>query len=568
MTEKHTSLEPTFADAMMVIAAAADLPKQTRRHWCSSLAGIAKAFDQPPELIPARYSAVRARLAALHHVPLDWVAKTLANHKSNTKAALIWFAKEKDVLPNGVPLSPAWDRLRIQLTDPSTRYRLMPLMRFCSGVHIEPEAVEEAVIDRYMDHRARTTTRASDAASRRIMARLWNTGIGRIDGWPQLRLVEPPVKASEGPAWDDFPEGLRTDIEGYLTGLTRNHKNKTGHRSRACQPSTLTTRKRELVAAARMAVNVGISIDSLTSLSALVHPDVAEKILEGYWPQGEEVPKTYTINLSCRFVALAHAIGGLDEDALRRLEDARFALEQHRGDGMTPKNLGLIRFVLTDGVWSRVVNLPEQLMQQARLQRRHAPVRAAVLAQIAVAVAILTVAPVRLGNLASIRLGENLIKPGGPYSIYWLTFRKYDVKNRTALQLKLDGMVTAIINEYVHDFRPALMRGSNADWLFPGESGEHKEKISFSTQIVDRVQKSTGLRITVHQFRHAAGALILKHRPGEYELVRQTLGHKSIQTTIKFYLDLETTQASEIFTDIVRNRLDFKRNGASHENRA
>ncbi len=218
----------------------------------------------------------------------------------------------------------------------------------------------------------------------------------------------------------------------------------------------------------------------------------------------------------------------------------------------TDKNLALIRLVLTPGVWSRVVDLPEQLLQQARLQRRHAPVRAAVLAQIAAAVAILTVAPVRLGNLSSIRLGENLIKPGGPYCNFWLTFPKYDVKNRTPLQFKLDETVTAIINEYVHDFRPALMRGSNADWLFPGEAGNHKEKISFSTQIVERVQKSTGLRITVHQFRHAAGALILKHRPGEYELVRRVLGHKSAQTTKNFYLSLETTQASEIFTEIVR----------------
>jgi integrase len=562
MTEKHTALEPTFADAIIAITAATDLSAQTRRHWCSSLAGIAKAFDQPIEVIPARYSAIRARMAVLHHLPLDWVAKTLANHRSNTKAALIWFAKEKDVLPHGVPLSPAWGQLRVQLTDPSTRYRLMPLMRFCSGVRIEPEAVDETVIDRYMDHRAQTTARASDTASRRILARLWNAGIGRIDGWPKVRLVEPPVKAAEGPGWNDFPQGLRTDIEGYLTGLTRIRRNNAGERRQPCKSSTITTRKRELVAAVRMAAKVGVPIASLTSLIALVHPDVAEKILDGYWRKDGEVPTTYTINLSCRFVALAHAIGGLDEDVLRRLEDARFALEQHREDGMTPKNLALIRLVLTDGVWSRVADLPEQLMQQARLKRRHAPVRAAVLAQIAVAVAILSVAPVRLGNLASIRLGKNLIKPGGPYSIYWLTFRKYDVKNQTALQFKLDEMVTGIIDEYVHDFRPALMRGSNADWLFPGESGEHKEKISFSTQIVERVQKSTGLRITVHQFRHAAGALILKHRPGEYELVRRTLGHKSIQTTINFYCDLETTQASEIFTDIVRHRLDLKHNAA------
>jgi integrase len=558
MTEKHTALEPSFADAIMAITAAADLSEETRRHWRSSLTGIAKAFDQPLELIPARYSAVRARMAALHHVPLDWVAKTLANHKSNAKAALIWFAKEKDVLPHGVALSPAWDRLRVQLRNPSTRYRLMSLMRFCSGVDIEPDAVDEAVLDRYMDHRARTTTRASDAASRRILARLWNAGIGNIAGWPQQRLVEPSVKAAEGPRWEDFPGGLRTGIEGYLAGLKLIRRNKAGQRIRPCKPSTITTRRRELVAAVRMAVKEGLPLASLSSLSALVHPDVAEKVLDGYWRKDGEIPTTYTINLSCRFVALAHSIGGVDEDAQRRLGDLRFALEQHREDGMTPKNLALIRHVLTDEVWSRVTKLPDQLMRQARLERRHAPVRAAVLAQIAVAVAILTVAPIRLGNLAGIRLGENLIKPGGPQSNYFLTFSKYDVKNRVPLQFKLDEMVTTIINEYVHDFRPALLRGSNADWLFPGESGEHKEKISFSTQIVDRVEKSTGLRITVHQFRHAAGALILKHRPGEYELVRCLLGHKSVQTTIKFYLELETTQASEIFTDIVRNRLEFR----------
>ena len=66
----------------------------------------------------------------------------------------------------------------------------------------------------------------------------------------------------------------------------------------------------------------------------------------------------------------------------------------------------------------------------------------------------------------------------------------------------------------------------------------------------------------MHQFRHAAGALILKHRPGEYELVRRLLGHKSAETTTRFYLALETTQASEIFTDIIRNRLQFNRDAA------
>lgn len=199
----------------------------------------------------------------------------------------------------------------------------------------------------------------------------------------------------------------------------------------------------------------------------------------------------------------------------------------------------------------------ELLMEEARSRKLHAPVGAAVLAQIAVAVAILTVAPVRLANLASIRLGENLTKPGGPDSTFWLIFPRYDVKNDVPLQFELDRVVTDIINEYVHEFRPALLRGSNGDWLFPGCSSEHKEKISFSTQIVKRIQKSTGLRVTVHQFRHAAAAILLKHRPGEYGLVQRILGHKSIETTKRFYVALEMIPANEIFTDIVREHMDF-----------
>ncbi len=127
----------------------------------------------------------------------------------------------------------------------------------------------------------------------------------------------------------------------------------------------------------------------------------------------------------------------------------------------------MIRQVLTPGVWKRVVKLPLAMMEAARRQQ-HAPVRAAVTAQLAVAIGILTVAPVRLANLTAIRLGINLIKPDGPASNYWLVFPDYDVKNRVKLDYPLEPYLTRLIDEYVHDFRPALLRGRNEDWLFPG----------------------------------------------------------------------------------------------------
>jgi site-specific recombinase XerD len=172
-------------------------------------------------------------------------------------------------------------------------------------------------------------------------------------------------------------------------------------------------------------------------------------------------------------------------------------------------------------------------------------------------VAILTFAPVRLGNLVAIELGQNLIKPEGLNSPYWLVFPNYDVKNQVDLNFKFDEPLTELIDEYVHEFRPVLLRRSNASWLFPGVAGDPKTANMFSTQITDRIEKATGVRLTVHQFRHAAAAFYLQHHPGDYETVRRFLGHRNIQTTTNFYCGLQTMQATEEFGKIVRQQIKF-----------
>jgi integrase len=555
MSEKPETIEPPFAAVIEAIVAAAALPKQTKAQWCSALRGLARCFNLPPESIPARYSAVRARMSALRHPPFGWTPKTLANTKSNAKAALLWFRREEGLGSDGVPMTPAWETLYGRLTDRSTRYRLAPLMRFCSAIAVEPVSVNEQVLGRFLLHREATSTRAGDLAARRIIAKLWNSCVGTIQDWPAQTLCVPPATGRGGLSWHDLPEGWRSDVNAYLQTLSTIRRDKNGNRIAPCKSSTIITRKRELLAAAKMAVRAGVPVESLTSLAAMLHPEVANTIIDAYWKKDGDIPGTYTINLASRFEAIARQMACLGAPELTQLGDLRYAMEQHREEGMTEKNLAVVRAVLTPGVWRRFAELPEQLMEQARYIPNSVPVRAALLAQTAVALGILLVAPVRLGNLAAIRLDVNLIKPGGPESNYWLRFPKFDVKNKQALQFGFHNKLTKLIDDYVFDFRPVLMKGKNDDWLFPGRSTDHKEKIGFSTQIVDRVEKAVGIRVTVHQYRHAAAAMILKHRPGEFELVRQLLGHKSAQTAKRFYLDLETTAASEIYTDILHRNV-------------
>jgi hypothetical protein len=97
MTQTPDPNEPSWADAVTTIAGSSELSEQTRRHWATSIRRIAKALDKPLETIPARYSAVWPLLAQLHPVPAGLTAKTLRNHKSNVKSALLWLARANDI---------------------------------------------------------------------------------------------------------------------------------------------------------------------------------------------------------------------------------------------------------------------------------------------------------------------------------------------------------------------------------------------------------------------------------------------------------------------------------------
>ena len=556
MTEV-TLLEPSMADVLKAIEAAPDLTPSKKTHFSCSIRQICHAIGRPPESVPGRWSGVNAALQQLHHARIGCNPKTLANHKSSLRAGLAWFADVKNLPKRGTLVLPVWEKLRAKIPDRFSRGRLSGLIRFASAKAIAPNDVDEEVLDNYMDYRRQTTALASGDAARRRIARAWNACVDDIAGWPSRRLPEPPVKTLTKVPWECFSKQLRQEIETYLEGFKKIRRGSRGKRIRPCKQVTIDTRRRELQAFARMAVVKGYSVERLNSLSDLLDPDLVEEVLEAYWEENGDEPRIWTIDMAWKLLSVARETKCLTENDLEKLDEFRVAIEQHRDGGITEKNLNVIRAILTEGVWDRVVQLPRSLMEEARLDRHTAPTKAAVNASVAVAIAILSIAPTRLKNLIGIKLGENLIKPGGSTDgPYWLVFPKEDVKNRVQLQFKLLPEIGEIIDEYINDFRPVLLRGSNGPSLFPGETKEVKTSRTLSIQVTDRVFKATGLRLTVHQFRHAAAAIFIKACPGQYERARQLLGHKNIATTMKFYVALETTFANEAFNEIIKKRLD------------
>jgi integrase len=281
---------------------------------------------------------------------------------------------------------------------------------------------------------------------------------------------------------------------------------------RPCKPSTINARRNYLRLAASAAVTQGVPIEALHSLAALISPSVVRLILEHYIAKKDGKIVTFTIDMAERLYAIARLYVKAPEDQLRQLE--RFCLKirpKKRRPGLTDKNSAVIRAFKDPQNRARLKALPGRLFDEA-LVEREALIQAAVKAEIALAIQIELVAPMRLTNLAALHLEKNIIRVGGPDPTYHLVIPPEDVKNDIPLEYPLPKVVGKMLDRYLVVFRPRLCRSDNL-WLFPGELGGHKTKGTLSGQIIDRIIKELGIRVTPHQFRHLAAALILEKDP-------------------------------------------------------
>ncbi len=60
-----------------------------------------------------------------------------------------------------------------------------------------------------------------------------------------------------------------------------------------------------------------------------------------------------------------------------------------------------------------------------------------------------------------------------------------------------------------------------------------------------------GVAFSPHMFRHFAGTLAVRLSPGNYELARQLLHHKSTDTTATFYVASESAMAARVYDRMV-----------------
>src|SRR5262249_49251807 len=154
----------------------------------------------------------------------------------------------------------------------------------------------------------------------------------------------------------------------------------------------------------------------------------------------------------------------------------------------------------------------------------------ALLVMTAVAIELLVMVPVRIGNLVALDLDRHLLRPGGlRRRIDHLSIPGSEVKNGFDIEADLPAPTAALLDIYLKDFRPLLL-DRPSPWLFPGVNGAHRCRNGLADLVKQTIARKTGLRANPHLFRHLAAKLHLAEFPGDYGCVRLFEGHKSMET--------------------------------------
>ena len=178
--------------------------------------------------------------------------------------------------------------------------------------------------------------------------------------------------------------------------------------------------------------------------------------------------------------------------------------------------------------------------------------------QAALAIEILLNSPMRVGNLASLHLDRHLRPLGrGRKRMTHVHIPAGEVKNEKALDYQWGPELTALLELYLAEARPVLMK-EPSDYLFPAMDGGHKASIGLSRLVKDTILEHTGLVIHAHLFRSIAGKIHSLAHPGD-AVTLSSLLNDSLKTVMKSYAQFERRAALEHYQESIVTARKFGR---------
>ncbi len=176
--------------------------------------------------------------------------------------------------------------------------------------------------------------------------------------------------------------------------------------------------------------------------------------------------------------------------------------------------------------------------------------RRAVMFRDGLLVALLAARPLRLSNIASIRIDQHLVRLGEEY---WLRFDSNETKNARPIEVPVPDQLVPFLERYLERHRRELLGPSDLPHLWITVQGRAANPNTVYKRIVSLTKDAFGWAINPHLFRDCAATSVAIDDPEHIQIAAAILGHGSLKTTHKHYIQAQSVTASRRYGGTIAN---------------
>ncbi len=544
----------SLAEVIAHIEADHKLPVYQRRDMVSACKTFSRWIHLPTTSIPASAPYIREKLKRVHPTLINVTRRRVQNVRSLILGAMRHLKINTKLAPASAKLTAEWQMLYdILKGDTYRKSELSRFMRYCSNQGIAPGSVSDVVSDGYLSALEAESLIKNPRVRHQSTCRVWNQMVEKhcSAGWPQVTLQVPRYEDRlYAIDWSLVSDPVKVDIGAYLDHLSSKDVFSKGLK-KPFAPISIDTVRGHLHRYISALSYQGVDVGRAQSLRDLVTPAMFKTGINWLLERngGETSKHIGELAWSVRCYAVKHCDPS-DEDAAFFAEHMPKLRLSH--EGLSKKNAAsmhqfddpkaVLRFLtLPQVLWDRALSMSKTVENGTVRKDAHLLIQAAVLIE------LLQLAPMRMHNLNMLRLDQHFIWHGKCLRI---VVPMEEVKNKVALDYPLPEATTERVKRYIDDWRMMFTPGASP-YLFPGRKGAAKDCSALRKLITNTLWSHAAIRLTPHQFRHAAAKLLLDRLPGHYEVVRKLLGHKALTTTYAHYAGAETQKAIELYGEVI-----------------
>ncbi|MCM0019943.1 MAG: site-specific integrase [Tagaea sp.] len=510
-----------------------------------------------PESAPVDPAFFSTRVAKLTPGLAGVTKRTLRNQKSLLQAAFKYANTISLPRRFNAELTGSYLDLYQSIEPMDVRFRLSRFMRFVQREGIPLATVAEDAFDRF---RVALTESGDSYAQRtdRNARQAWNQCVRAIEGWPGHMVAVTSNTDHYVLPLDAFPRSFRDDLAAYIDGRRSDYVSDplamlsteelfANAESEQRRARPMGQKSAELTAyqlrqfASILVITGALPLETITKLQVLTAPALVKQGLQWLIDRARTHENSQIFGIAMKISLVARHWVGADEGTCKQLTMWAYKCRpKHAGLPQSARR-SIIPLRDLDTV-KRFLELPHaefaRLRKKKDLTRFDASVAAA-----ALWIAIAQRVPARISNLVGIDVERHLVRAGTPKAPRCsLIFEASEVKNGKTIEAPLPIGIVKLIAEYIERYRPLLCDGPTTA-LFPGQNGRPKRANTMSQTVQQLLRRRLGFTVNPHSFRHVAAMLYLSINKGDYASVQLILGHKKLDTTLKYYVELKAEEA-------------------------